>query len=210
MLKGKVGSNLKSAPTKYPAAEKKILPPRFTRGQNDKSGRHTLKKVRQFTKALLGLADSVRCGDKIMFLSGDMAIAKIISIGPKDITYKKCNNPNGPLYVVRKSGVLEIEYANGDKDVFSESNEDEEEYYVQDEEPSYIDPPEFGDDKLALPALLLGIGSFIVPFVGIVSSILAIAFGSKALRRIKASDGQILERERLGQGLYSASSIGCY
>lgn len=58
--------------------------------------------------------------DTISKINGSKIHSKIIEIGTTEIKYKKFNNVDGPIYVISKSEVLMIQYANGTKDVFIE------------------------------------------------------------------------------------------
>ena len=50
--------------------------------------------------------------------NGDLTDAKILEVGVNEIRYRKCHRDDGPEYVVSKSDVLSICYANGDIDRF--------------------------------------------------------------------------------------------
>lgn len=56
--------------------------------------------------------------DQIVMRNGDLTDAKILEVGVNEIRYKKCRREDGPEYVVSKSDVLSIRYANGDIDRF--------------------------------------------------------------------------------------------
>lgn len=56
--------------------------------------------------------------DKITFKNGDEAMVKVLEIAPNDVKYKKCDSPDGPLYVVKKADVFMVTFANGTKEVF--------------------------------------------------------------------------------------------
>lgn len=55
---------------------------------------------------------------EIIMRSGDIFKGVIIEVGVSEIKYKKCDFLTGPTYVFKKSDVLLIKYANGNKDVF--------------------------------------------------------------------------------------------
>ena len=55
--------------------------------------------------------------DILVLKNGDEVKAKVLEISPIEIKYKKCTMPEGPLYVVKKSDVFMIKYANGTKEV---------------------------------------------------------------------------------------------
>jgi len=51
--------------------------------------------------------------DVVYFINGATFEAKNIIIDDEFIRYKKCDNPDGPTYEIKKSEVSKIEYANG-------------------------------------------------------------------------------------------------
>ncbi len=60
--------------------------------------------------------------DVLVFKTGDEVKAKIFEITPNEIKYKPCDFLDGPMRTVRKSDVFMLKYANGTKEVFSNSN----------------------------------------------------------------------------------------
>jgi hypothetical protein len=75
-----------------------------------------LSSVLQKSKTdLLILTDT--CGDQIIFKSGDIVAAKVLEITEDKIKYKRCDNIDGPLFVVSKSSVHSIKYVNGTTEV---------------------------------------------------------------------------------------------
>lgn len=46
--------------------------------------------------------------------------AKVISVTPDKVTYKKWSNPDGPTYEMPQSDIFFIRYQNGEKEVFNE------------------------------------------------------------------------------------------
>ena len=57
--------------------------------------------------------------DVITLKNGEDIQAIVTDIGENNIMYKKADNPNGPVYSLKKSEVFMIAYANGSKDVFT-------------------------------------------------------------------------------------------
>jgi len=53
------------------------------------------------------------CGDVITFKSGDQVTARVTEITDDKIKYKRCDNLEGPVFVVNKGTVETIRYANG-------------------------------------------------------------------------------------------------
>lgn len=63
--------------------------------------------------------------DVIVKKDGSIILSKVLEVNSSDIKYKKFSNLNGPTYSVEKAEVLSINYENGEKDVFTESNSNE-------------------------------------------------------------------------------------
>ncbi|MDE5868766.1 MAG: hypothetical protein K2H18_00915 [Muribaculaceae bacterium] len=57
--------------------------------------------------------------DVICLTSGEEIPAKIVTIGEKEITYKKASNPTGPNYVVSRETVFYIDFDNGQREVLN-------------------------------------------------------------------------------------------
>lgn len=58
--------------------------------------------------------------DDLVFKDGSEIKVKVVEITASDIKYKKCDMQEGPNYVVKKSEVFMIKYANGNREVFKE------------------------------------------------------------------------------------------
>lgn len=59
----------------------------------------------------------------IIILNEGTEISSIVEeIRLTEIAYKKCDNPNGPLYIVSKNDVFMIKYKNGSKELISQTN----------------------------------------------------------------------------------------
>ncbi len=56
--------------------------------------------------------------DVLFKLDGEQVAVKVLEITPSEVKYKLTSNPDGPTYVLPKSEVFMVEYANGSKDVF--------------------------------------------------------------------------------------------
>lgn len=61
--------------------------------------------------------------DIIVLKDGSTILSKIIEIGVSEIKYKKWSNIEGPDYVLLKNDILSINYPNGDRDIFGDSQE---------------------------------------------------------------------------------------
>jgi len=69
--------------------------------------------------------------DKIYKLKGTVIKAKVIEIGTDEIKYKLFDNPDGPIYVVDKSTLNRIEFANGTVEKYKLNFKDPENYEGQ-------------------------------------------------------------------------------
>lgn len=124
--------------------------------------------------------------DVITLKNGEDVKAKILEITPIEIKYKKCDLPDGPLYVVKKSDVFMIKYANGTKEVVKSETET---VTSNANKPASNDKVKTTHES-AILALVAGICGI---FLGI-GSIPAIILGDNAIKKIKAEpdryDGQ--------------------
>ena len=63
--------------------------------------------------------------DMLILKSGEDINAKIVEIGTQEISYKKFENLDGPVYTIQKEKIFMIKYQNGTKETFgSQLNED--------------------------------------------------------------------------------------
>lgn len=72
-----------------------------------------------FTVFLLGILNNVFSQDIILLKNGEEIKAIVNEIDIHVIKYKKFENPNGPVYNLKKTDVVMITYENGLKDEFS-------------------------------------------------------------------------------------------
>ena len=107
--------------------------------------------------------------DNIILLNGEEIQANVMEVGKEEIRYKKCNIPDSPVYVLKRSEVFMIKYQNGTKDIITPANK----------ESNIIKTEGFG------------LVSFIVGAIGgLPLGILALIFGVISLRRIKKYPGK--------------------
>ncbi len=114
--------------------------------------------------------------DVMMMHSGEEIRVKVLEINSREIRYKKCSQPDGPLFISMKSEVFMIKYANGSKDVFEETAEATRSHSEQASETT----PKLQTHPMAVLSLVFGMLGFIYGL----TSIPAIAVGIIALRRI--------------------------
>jgi hypothetical protein len=139
--------------------------------------------IKEHTNQLtLALQDT--CGDKILFKSGDIITAKVIEITDDKIKYKRCDNIDGPLFIISKGNVQSITYFNGVVDVivppaYTPGNSNTSETASSHNGPQIIHPKAswgFGLLIAGLVTSLIGIG--------IIGIVLALIFSSKAQKEI--------------------------
>ena len=156
--------------------------------------------------------DSVRC-DTLIMRDGTEIKAKVMEITPTEIKYKFCNNIDGPMHIIHRYNASYIKYANGTMDSFvnehpsvnQQGNRNNNNYnngtynknngYYGQNNGGYNqnNAPYSGAGyavnewvrKNAMASLILGILSFFLYFLGIISAIFAIVLGYKCLKLIK-------------------------
>ncbi len=127
------------------------------------------------TKAIYKLDEP--CSDLLTLRNGDEINVKIIELTDNLVKYKRCDNIDGPLISISKSKVFSIEYKNGTKEVFKESE---------------VAPPTNAQkniviDESKLRMHPLSVVAFILSLLGIVFvpfSIIALILGSYAIKKI--------------------------
>lgn len=62
---------------------------------------------------------SMHAQDTLCLRTGGCIAAKIVEIGVKDVSFKRADNPDGPLFVYDKNDIRRIRYANGYVDTFA-------------------------------------------------------------------------------------------
>lgn len=60
--------------------------------------------------------------DVIVKKDGTTIMSKVLEIGDSEIKYKKYSNQNGPTYTIKKVEIFSINYENGEKERFEDSN----------------------------------------------------------------------------------------
>ena len=76
--------------------------------------------------------------DVIIFKNGDEIKAKVSEISQDEIKYKKCEDQNGPTFILKKSEVFMIKYSNGTKDIISQDTPVETNYKPSEKEDNGI------------------------------------------------------------------------
>jgi hypothetical protein len=138
-------------------------------------------KVKPFIKlpsVFLTTANDSLC-DVITLKNGDDINAKILEITPIEVKYKKCNAPDGPLYIAKKSDIFMVKYANGTKEVFKQEST----------EPKQIQNPNSNKNNyipkkthpLAIAALVFSIIGFVTYGIG---SIVGLILANLAIKKV--------------------------
>lgn len=125
---------------------------------------------------LLLLTDT--CGDQIIFKSGDILAAKVLEITEDKIKYKRCDNIDGPLFVVSKSSVHSIKYVNGTSEIIVPPAYDPA-VVSSNQKPEYKGPQK--TNPKALLSVLAFLASFFTFGIGLIVSLL---LAHKAIKEI--------------------------
>jgi hypothetical protein len=127
--------------------------------------------------------------DVVTLKDGTDVSCKVLEINEKEIKYKKCENLEGPVYIINKKYIFRIVYANGTKEVINQIKLDE----------------KIGTklDGISLTSMILGILSALSFFTiwGAIFGFLAIIFGIIGLNRTKNKE------KRHGKGFAIAGLI---
>ncbi|MBX3165423.1 MAG: DUF4190 domain-containing protein [Bacteroidetes bacterium] len=119
--------------------------------------------------------------DEIVFKDGKETKVKLIEINSSEVRYKRCDMPNGPLYVAKKSEIFMVKYANGTREIFKNEPEVSDNGKKQSYQPIYVQQKKV--PATATIALVFGIlGIYPLTVIG---SIVAVVCGAVALRQIK-------------------------
>ena len=77
-----------------------------------------MKKLAILLCTSLGFLCTVHAQDVMIRKDGSEVLAKILEINPDEISYKRFDNQDGPVYWEKKKDILKIKYANGTEDIF--------------------------------------------------------------------------------------------
>ena len=89
-----------------------------------------MKKIILFSSIII-ISTQLYAQDKIYKLKGPVIKAKVIEIGTDEIKYKLFDSPDGPVYVVDKSTLNRIEFADGRVEKYKLSFKDPQNYEGQ-------------------------------------------------------------------------------
>jgi hypothetical protein len=134
--------------------------------------------------------------DQINLINGDSINAIITEIGPSEIKFKKCDNKTGPTYILKKSVVQSIKYANGSTDSFGNKNNAVSENEV-DSDLVKTDPMAIASMVAGLSGIFFILLSSIIPVIsgisvfGLLLSVFGIISGFISYANIKKSKGKL-------------------
>lgn len=63
-----------------------------------------------------GIDSKDSCGDVMLLKNGDRISIKVVEVDRLKIKYKRCDNLDGPLFIMHKGSIAMLEYANGMKE----------------------------------------------------------------------------------------------
>lgn len=86
--------------------------------------------------ALLSFAPVSKAQDTILKQNKEVILARILEVSPKEVTYKRFDLQDGPLFIVPKTDIIRIKYRNGSTDELSKEQPDKPP--VDDLSPRYI------------------------------------------------------------------------
>jgi hypothetical protein len=133
--------------------------------------------------------------DSIFFRTGGDKIAgKLVEINTSEVKYRKCSNPDGPLFIVKKSDVIKVKYANGTEELISSSPAKENTVVTdkprnQDKRDDRRRTENTGakTDPLAVMSMVFGIISMPLGLIviGGIFGALAVVFGNLSKKKIR-------------------------
>lgn len=145
-------------------------------------------------KETIQLKKDENCDD-LIFKDGSEIKVKVIEITSTEIKYKKCDFPDGPNYVVKKSEIFMVKYANGTREVFKTENQTATNNQQSTRGSKYLKT-----HPMAIASLIMGILG-VWPLTAL-ASIFAVIFGNIALRKIREAPTVYK-----GEGLATAGKI---
>ena len=145
----------------------------FIHPANDISGYHKTKYRKERKRNTSAVIMQVAGCDTVILRKGNSIVVRVLEVGRDQIKYKKCNNPDGPLYSMGISEIYMIKYNNGTRDFFDQSSSD-----------SYGEKaPPVRSEGMSIASFVCGIGGLII--FGIPLGILALVFGGIGLNKIR-------------------------
>jgi hypothetical protein len=140
--------------------------------------------------------------DVLVFKDGSEIKGKVKEIGLNEIKYKRCDSPDGPMYISKKSEIFMIKYANGTREIIKSEDRRPVQASVPPVNPYRSNKFRRETHPLSFVSLISGILSVIfselsLAFIAtglsasifalpVIAALIAILAGKTALNRIKA------------------------
>jgi len=134
--------------------------------------------------------------DTILFKSGSRLTGKVEEIGLSEIKYRKCDNLNGPVFLVLKSEVAMIKFSNGTREAFTSDSPIYTSVAVQTIYPPA--PPK--TEGLAIAGFVSSLAGLFI--AGIPLGLIGVIFGGISLGKMKKEPGKYK-----GKGLAISSIV---
>lgn len=137
--------------------------------------------------------------DLITLKNGEEIKAVVTEVGTSEIKYKKCDNKTGPTFIMMKSDIFMIKYANGSKDFLGNQKSGNTNDVVNSDEAK--------TDGLAIASIVTGITGLVLGLListpaGIVLGLVGTVLGFISKNNIKNSQGRLK-----GKGLANTGII---
>ena len=123
-------------------------------------------------------ADGDSC-DVLVFKDGSEIKGKVMEVGLNEIKYKRCDTPDGPMYISKKSELFMIKYANGTREVVKSEAQPERQVQTTVQKPNVAKQRNYARQvaPLSIAALVFGILAIVTAYFGLLSLIWLIAGG---------------------------------
>lgn len=121
--------------------------------------------------------------DVMVMRNGNEVQVKVLEVAQTSVRYKKCENLGGPDYLVDKSEVFMIKYANGSKDVMDEVPQKRSQVKPYERKAPYADTRT--TPGIAFAAFVLSFGSIFLSVFGFFTLIAGLILGISALNKIE-------------------------
>jgi len=78
-----------------------------------------MKRILLIVSLFMGAIMASEAQDVIAHKDGNVTLGKVVEIGPETIKYRKADNPDGPVYILKRSDLLSVRFENGTQEIFS-------------------------------------------------------------------------------------------
>lgn len=169
------------------AAEKEIAPETVVVNEQAEPKEKVLPAFIAGTFKRLELKKSIRflasppedtC-DVLVFKDGSEIKGKVKEIGASEIKYKRCDTPDGPTYISKKSELFMIKYANGTREVIkSESEPQQTKTQAPSQNLNTYKQQRYNrqNHPLAIASLFFGILCLVVVYVALIAAMIGVLY----------------------------------